>query len=101
MKPKILIYSIILLLVFVFVSCAASEFSYYSRLNSPDILRNATGLPSIAIGNLSPASRNPGVEALCTGIYDVPGGYCVYFSMGVPYIDFPTAKNFTVNDGGR
>jgi hypothetical protein len=99
MRPKILIYLIVLLLSFVFVSCSVSEFSWSSKSNSADSLRYLTGLPSIALGNLSPAARNPGIEVLCTSIYDVPGGYCFYFSPGVPYIDFPMANNFTVSEG--
>ena len=101
MRPKILLYIIVSLLVVVFLSCGLSEFSWSSKSNSPDNLRYVTGLPALAVGNLSPAVRNPGVEVLCTGIYDVPGGYCIYFSPGVPYIDFPMADNFTVNEGGK
>ena len=101
MRPKILIYFIVVLLAFVFVSCGLSEFSWSSKSNSADNLRYVTGLPSLALGNLSPSARNPGVEVLCTGIYDVPGGYCIYFSMGVPFIDFPMANNFTVTEGGK
>jgi len=101
MNPKILIYIIVLLLAFVFISCSLSEFFWSTRSNSEDNLRYVIGLPSIAIGNLSPAARNPGIEVLCTGIYDVPGGYCIYFSPGVPYIEFPMANNFTINEGGK
>ncbi len=96
MKSKILLPTIALLLTFVFVSCVASEISWSMKENNPDSLRYVVGLPSIAVGNLSPSARNPGVEALCTGLYDVPGGYCNYFSMGVPFISFPMASNFTV-----
>ena len=88
----------VLLLTFVFVTCGASELSWTSKFNSADDLRSVTGLPSVAVGNLSPAARNPGVEVLCTGIYDVPGGYCNYYSMGVPFIEFPMAKNFTITE---
>ncbi len=42
------------------------------------------GLSSVAVGNLNPSARNPGIELLCTGLYDVPGGYCNYFTLGVP-----------------
>ncbi len=96
MKPKILIYAIALLLTFVFVSCTLSEVSWSMKENNFDPLRYAVGLPSVAVGNLSPSARNPGVEVLCTGLYDVPGGYCNYYSMGVPFINFPMASNFTV-----
>ena len=96
MRSKILIYILVFFLTFVFISCGISEFSWSSKINSADYLRSVVGLPSIAVGNLSPAARNPGVEVLCTGIYDVPGGFCNYFSMGVPFIDFTMANNFTI-----
>ena len=96
MKSRLLIYLIVILLTFVFVSCALSEISWSIKDNKPDPLRQALGLPSVAVGNLSPSARNPGVELLCTGLYDVPGGYCNYFTMGVSKTDFPMATNFTV-----
>jgi len=96
MKSRVLIYAIAILLTFVFVSCVASEVSWSLKENNNDSLRYVVGLPNVAVGNLSPSARNPGVEVLCTGLYDVPGGYCNYFSMGVPFISFPMATNFTV-----
>jgi hypothetical protein len=96
MKTKVLIYAIAILLTFVIVSCVASEISWSMKESRTDFLRYAVGLPSVAVGNLSPSARNPGVEILCTGLYDVPGGYCNYYSMGVPFISFPMASNFTV-----
>ena len=101
MSPRVLIYIISILLTFVFVSCAISEISWASKENATDSLRQVVGLPSVAVGNLSPSARNPGVEALCTSLYDVPSGYCYYFSMGVPFINFPMATNFTVTEGGK
>jgi hypothetical protein len=105
MKSKMLIYAIAILLTFVFVSCVLSEISWSMKETHTDSLRYVVGLPSVAVGNLSPSARNPGVEVLCTGLYDVPGGYCNYFSMGVPFISFPMASNFTVisnsTDGGK
>ena len=101
MKSRILIFIIALLLTFVFVSCAISELSWSTKENNADSLRYVVGLPSVAVGNLDPAARNPGVEVLCTGLYDVPGGYCNYFSMGVPYTNFPMASNFTVIEVGK
>jgi hypothetical protein len=50
----------------------------------------------LAVGNLNPSARNPGVELLCTGLYDVPGGYCNYFTMGVPSTNFSVPTSFTV-----
>ena len=96
MTSRFLIYLVALLLTFVFVSCALSEISWSIKDNNPDSLRQVIGLPSVAVGNLSPSARNPGVELLCTGLYDVPGGYCNYFTMGVSFINFPMATNFTV-----
>jgi hypothetical protein len=105
MKSKVLILAMAILLTFVFVSSIASEVSWGMKENSPNSLRYVVGLPSVAVGNLSPSARNPGVEVLCTGLYDVPGGYCNYFSMGVPFISFPMASNFTVinnyTEGGK
>jgi hypothetical protein len=105
MKPKVLIYVIVILLTFVLVSCVASEISWSIKEDHSDSLRYVVGLSSVAVGNLSPSARNPGVEVLCTGLYDVPGGYCSYFTMGVPFISFPMASNFTVisnsTDGGK
>jgi hypothetical protein len=100
MKLKVLIYAAAILLTFVFVSCAVSEISWSIKENDADSLRYIVGLPSVAVGNLSPAARNPGVEVLCTGLYDVPGGYCNYFSMGVPFINFPMG-NITVIEGNK
>jgi hypothetical protein len=100
MKLKVLIYATAILLTFVFASCAISEISWSIKENDADSLRYIVGLPSVAVGNLSPAARNPGVEVLCTGLYDVPGGYCNYFSMGVPFINFPMG-NITVIEGNK
>jgi hypothetical protein len=59
----------------------------------------------VAIGNLNPSARNPGVELLCTGLYDVPGGYCNYFTLGVPSTNFSNPVSFTVvnnfNESGK
>jgi hypothetical protein len=96
LTPKLSIYVMFILLSFVFISCLVSEISWSLKENNPDPIRQAIGLPSVAVGNLSPSARNPGVELLCTGIYDVPGGYCNYFTMGVSFITFPMASNFTV-----
>ncbi len=84
------------LLLFVFVSCLVSEAYWSIKEDNPDPLRQVVGLPSVAVGNLNPSARNPGLELLCTGMYDVPGGYCAYFTSGVPFINFQMATNFTV-----
>ena len=99
MKPRIFVASVAVLMVFVFLSCAASEISWSIKENTPNALRRVVGLPSVAVGNLNPSARNPGLEYLCTGLYDVPGGYCNYFALGVPFINFTMADNFTT--GGK
>src|SRR5512135_1509062 len=96
MKTRILLSLIALLLVFVAASTVASEISWSIKENNPDVLRQVVGLPSLAVGNLNPSARNPGVELLCTGLYDVPGGYCNYFALGVPFINFTAVGNFTI-----
>ena len=88
MNPRSLLVALVALVLIIAVVCAASETTWSARTNSPDSVREITGLPSIALGNLSPAARNPGLEVLCTSFYDTPGGYCFYFTDGVPYINF-------------
>ncbi len=99
-KSNILIYVTVILLMFVLVSCVVSEVSWSIKDSDRDDLRQLVGLPSLAVGNLSPSARNPGVELFCTGLYDVPGGYCNYYSNGVPYVNFTMATNFTVSNSG-
>lgn len=96
MKSRTMIYAFAILLVFVFGSCVSSEISWSIKENAPDSLRQIVGLSSLAVGNLNPSARNPGVELLCTGLYDVPGGYCNYFTMGVPFSNFSMPTDFTV-----
>ena len=87
MKSRTLLIVLVALIAIVAVACATSEISW-STNKSSDALRQTVGLPSIAIGNLNPTARNPGLEILCTGLYDAPGGYCYYFTDGVPYSNF-------------
>ena len=54
----------VVLLVFVSVSCIASESSWSTKENSSDSMRQIIGLPSIAVGNLNPSARNPGLETI-------------------------------------
>lgn len=96
MKPQTLLIVVAGLLTVVFTSCLISETAWRSREHSPDSLRQLLGLPSIAVGNLSPAARNPGLELFCTGLYDTPGGYCSYFTDGVPFINFKFGGNVTL-----
>ena len=92
MKSRTILVVLIALIAVVAVACAASEISWSTKTNSPDALRQTVGLPSIAIGNLNPSARNPGLEVLCTGLNDAPGGYCYYFTDGVPYINFTSVS---------
>ncbi len=105
MNQRVTIYIIALLLAFVVGSCIVSEISWSNKENTPDSLRQIVGLPSVAVGNLNPSARNPGVELLCTGLYDVPGGYCNYFTLGVPFTNFSNPTGFTVvnnfNESGK
>jgi hypothetical protein len=88
-----------LLLVFVSVSCLASELSWSAKAENPDYLRQLVGLPSVAVGNLNPSARNPGLEYLCTSLYDVPGGYCYYFTSGLPVTNFTIIANISKSVG--
>ena len=98
MRARTILFFVAVLIVFVFFACASSEVSWLNKESAPEPLRQIVGLPSVAIGNLSPSARNPGLELLCTGLYDVPGGYCSYFSPGVPFINFTMAGNFTTGE---
>jgi hypothetical protein len=98
MKLKTLFAVTIVLLLFVSVSCLASELSWANKEKSSDPLRQLIGFPSIAVGNLNPSARNPGLELLCTSILDSPGGYCNYWAPGVPFINFTMPGNITVSD---
>ena len=99
MKGRIVLLIVVALVIFVSFSCLISEMSWATKENTRDSLRELVGLPSVAIGNLNPAARNPGLEVLCTGLYDVPGGYCSYFTLGAPFINFTASGNITVSDG--
>jgi hypothetical protein len=98
MKGKTLTFIVGSLMALIVFSCLASELSWSNKEAAPDPVREIVGLPSIAVGNLNPAARNPGLELLCTGFYDTPGGYCSYFANGVPFINFTAAGNITVSD---
>ena len=88
MKARVILFIMFVFILFVLLSCVQSELSWRIREGNPQPLRQAVGLPSIAVGNLNPAARNPGLEIMCTGFYDVPGGYCDYFAPGVPFVNF-------------
>ncbi len=101
MKEKTIFFILSAFLIVVFSSCIISELSWSKKENSTDSLRQLVGLPSIAVGNLSPAARNPSMEILCTGLYDTPGGYCSYFTDGIPFVDSPINGNITVSGGTK
>jgi hypothetical protein len=88
-------------MIFVSVSCLISEVSWTTKGKTTDSLRELVGLPSLSTGNLNPAARNPGLEILCTGLNDVPGGYCNYFTLGVSFINYTTVWNITVSDSNE
>jgi len=92
---------VVLLPILVLVSFGFNEMAWLDKETSPDPLREVLGLPSIAIGNLNPSARNPGLELFCTGLYDTPGGYCSYFTDGVPYISFKLGGNVTLEGNGK
>jgi hypothetical protein len=94
MKTRTLLYAMVGLLIFVFLSCAVSEISWSQGSNS-DSLRQLVGLPSFAVGNLSPSARNPGLEFMCPALYDSPGGYCYYFTSGIPSTNLTIYANIT------
>ena len=98
MKPPTILIAAFGLMLLVLVSMGASEIFWSNKKNTPDPIRELVCLPSISIGNLSPSARNPGLEMFCTGLYDNPGGYCSYFTGGVPFTGFPAYGNITVAD---
>ncbi|HSQ48679.1 MAG TPA: hypothetical protein VLL96_03235 [Candidatus Deferrimicrobiaceae bacterium] len=98
MKGKTIGLIIGVLLLFVVISCILSELDWLNKESTPDQIREIVGLPSIAVGNLNPAARNPGLEILCTGLFDSPGGYCSYYTNGVPFIQFAIGGNITVSE---
>jgi hypothetical protein len=95
MKTKTVLLAMVGLLIFVFVSSAFSEISWSTSDKKSDSLRQLVGLPSFAVGNLNPSARNPGLEALCTSLIDSPGGYCYYFTPGVPEVNLKIYTNIT------
>jgi len=101
LKARTILILTALLLTAVLALCAINEITWRSRERSQDPLRQVLGLPSVAIGNLSPAARNPGLELLCTGMYDTPGGYCSYFTDGVPFINFKSGGNVTLDGDSK
>ena len=98
LKGRIVLLVVVVLLVYVSLSCLISEASWAKRTKTTDSLRELVGLPTLSTGNLSPAARNPGLEILCTGLYDVPGGYCSYFTIGVAFVNFTVNWNITASD---
>jgi hypothetical protein len=83
--------------VLIIASYAISELNWTLKEQKQESLRRIIGLPSIAVGNLSPAERNPGLEMICTGLNDQPGGYCYYYTSGVPFEDYQYFPNITLS----
>jgi hypothetical protein len=98
MKTRMILLLMVGLLAFVFLSCALSEISWSTKDSNSDSLRQLVGLPSFAVGNLNPSARNPGLEALCPSLSDSPGGYCYYFTPGVPSTNLRIYTNITMGD---
>jgi hypothetical protein len=100
-KTRTVLLFVVMLPLIVLISCAASEMAWINKEDSQSSFHKVLGLPSITVGNLNPASRNPSLELFCTGIYDVPGGYCGYYSSGVPFDDFKFLANITLSGSDR
>jgi hypothetical protein len=101
MKNRTMLIIVVLLPILVLASCFFNEMTWLDKEKSSDPLREVLGLPSIAVGNLNPAARNPGLELFCAGLYDTPGGYCNYFTDGVPFISFKLGGNVTLEENGK
>lgn len=98
MKGRTIGFLIGALLFVVVFSCVLSELEWLNKESAPDPIREIVRLPSIAVGNLNPAARNPGLEILCTGLFDSPGGYCGYYTNGVPFIHYTIGGNISVSE---
>jgi hypothetical protein len=96
MKLGLIPIAVFVLVSVVVFSCVFSEIAWSNKEKDSDSLRGLVGLPSIVVGNLNPAARNPGLEVLCPGLYDVPGGSCSYFAGGVPFVGSPFNLSITV-----
>ncbi len=56
-KTRTMLAATTAMLVFVFLSCLASELSWSNKEDSSSSMRQLIGLPSIAIGNLNPSAK--------------------------------------------
>jgi hypothetical protein len=93
MKTNKLTLAIALLVLAIAASSFFSEVSWQIKASSPDSLRRIVGLPSLAVGDLNPAARNPGLEQLCTSFFDMPGSSCIYYTQGVASLNLTLACN--------
>jgi len=91
-----MLLSVFFLVLLVLICSLGSELNWTYKEQVAEPLRRVTGLPSLAIGNLSPAARNPGLEMICTSLFDLPGGYCYYYEIGVPFEDYQYFGNITL-----
>jgi hypothetical protein len=77
----------LLLATFVLSSSFYSEIHWNEKAQSDrtNSIRSIVGFPSIAVGALSIAQRNPLIEMYCTSFYDAPGSHCGYYTTGVAW----------------
>jgi len=101
MKTRTILLAVVILPSIILIGCVVNEIGWLSKEQSRPEFHRVLGLPSIAVGNLNPALRNPGLELFCTGTYDVPGGYCSYYTNGVPFNDFEYLANITLSGNDR
>jgi hypothetical protein len=101
MENRVILIAAFLMTIAVLILCTMSELSWSTKEQTQEPIHKVVGLPSITIGNLNPAVRNPGLEIICTGLYDQPGGYCYYFSPGVPFEDYQYLANITLSGDGK
>ena len=61
MKEKFIIAALLLLFVAILGFYVRNESAWATRESEPQIIQQIVGLPSVAVGNLSPAARVPGL----------------------------------------
>ena len=78
------------LLLLIMTATVQSELYWRDVTSNPrpqDPIRALMGLPSLAIGTTSSATRNPILETFCTSLYDSPGGYC--YVVAASFVETP------------
>jgi hypothetical protein len=71
--------------------CASSEAGWASATYDAE-LRQAIGLPSIAVGTNYEGTRNPLLEIFVRSLYDVPGGHDYVVTSS--FIDTPMREGY-------